>query len=92
MGHKKLAKRKAQRQRRRIAKQLKMGYCPMCHKILWLTREKADQRIEELKAKPGVRKPYLLNSYRCRERGDGYHIGHDFRLGLPISPCIEEMK
>jgi hypothetical protein len=92
MANKQAAKRRAQRARRAIAKKCALGFCIPCDKFLWPTREKADQRIEELKAQPGVKKPYLLNSYRCLQGGDGFHIGHDFKLRLGISLGIGESK
>lgn len=93
MAHKKSAKQKAIRVQQKIAKKRgAMGYCVPCGKFLWPTCEKANQRIEELKTKPGVKKPHLLSSYHCRQGGDGFHIGHDFKLGLPISLCTGEHK
>jgi hypothetical protein len=59
--------------------------------MLWQTYEAADKRVEEMKARPDCRKPYLLHSYKC-PHGEGWHVGHNYRFGLPISLCIGEMR
>jgi hypothetical protein len=66
------------------------GYCPHCSKIVWPTWESAKLRVEELKSTPGVRKPYLLDAYRCPV-GSGWHIGHNYKLQW-ISLCTGEHK
>jgi len=60
-------------------------------KMLWRTYEAADKRVEEMKARPDCQKPYLLHSYRC-PHGEGWHVGHNNKLGFPISICIGEMR
>lgn len=50
------------------------------------------ERVEDLKFKPCVKKPDLLDTYRCRQGGDGFHIGHNFTLAGPSSLCTGEHK
>ena len=66
------------------------GYCLHCSKVAWHTWESAKLRVEELKAIPGVRKPYLLDAYRC-PKGAGWHIGHNYKLQW-LSLCTGEHK
>jgi hypothetical protein len=66
------------------------GYCLHCSKVTWHTWESAKLRVEELKAIPGVRKPYLLDAYRC-PKGSGWHIGHNYKLQW-LSLCTGEHK
>ena len=84
--------KEAERTPRALAKSLQVGYCHRCKKLLWPTREGADERIELLKTRPATKKSYLLAPYRCPEGADGFHIGHDYKLGLPISLCTGEMQ
>jgi hypothetical protein len=88
---KKSARQKALRALRAIASKRELGYCEQCSKLLWPTREEADKRVAEVKRAGTDSKPYLLNSYRC-PHGEGFHIGHNYKLGLPISLCIGEHK
>jgi hypothetical protein len=90
MGGKRSAKRRAKKALRAIAKKRELGYCVPCSKLLWVTREVADKRVEDMKAKPDVRKPHLLDSYRC-PHGGGFHIGHNYLLKW-MSLCIGEHK
>jgi hypothetical protein len=64
--------------------------CPHCSKVAWPTWELAKLRVEQLKATPGVRKPYLLDAYRCPV-ARGWHIGHNYKLQW-ISLCTGEHK
>jgi hypothetical protein len=66
------------------------GYCFHCSKVVWPTWESARLRVEELKSTPGVRKPYLLDAYRCPV-GAGWHIGHNYKLQW-LSLCTGEHK
>jgi hypothetical protein len=88
---KKTARQKALKALQSIAKKREVGCCEQCSKLLWPTREKADERVAEVKRAGTGRKLYLLNSYRC-PHGEGFHIGHSYKLGLPISLCIGEHK
>jgi hypothetical protein len=82
---------KALKALRAIAKRRELGHCDQCSKLLWPTRDAADQRVEEVKTAGTDKKPYLLNSYRCPHE-DGWHFGDIYKLGLPISWCIGECK
>jgi hypothetical protein len=43
-----------------------------------------------MKSKPNVRRPYLLDWYRCPFEC-GWHVGHSYRLGWgPL--CVGEHK
>jgi hypothetical protein len=91
MARKRSARRKRQKLLRKIARERELGYCRQCAKMLWPTQEEAERRVERMKADPKCRKAYMLDAYRC-QHGDGWHVGHDFKLGLPISLCIGEMR
>ena len=91
VNRKRQASRKRRTLRRKIARQRELGYCIQCAKLLWPTLKVAAERVEETKARADSRKTYLLDSYRC-PHGEGWHVGHNYKLGLPISLCIGEMK
>ena len=88
---KKTARQMALRALRAIARKRELGYCEQCSKLLWPTREEADERVAEVNRVGTDKKPYLLNSYRC-PHGEGFHICHNYKLGLTIYLCIGEHK
>lgn len=93
MGQNRAAKRrarKARRQRKRAIAVGAAGYCTDCSKRTWLTFEEAGVAVEKIKTEPGMRKPDLLNPYCC-PAGNGWHIGHNYKLKW-ISLCIGERK
>jgi hypothetical protein len=61
-----------------------------CAKVVWPTRESAEAKVARMKSTPGMRKPYLLDSYKC-PKGLGWHVGHNYKLQW-ISLCIGEHK
>ena len=68
----------------------KSGLCRRCRKIAWPSQAAAERAVAQLKRKPNVRKPYLLDWYRCPFEC-GWHVGHSYRLGWgPL--CVGEHK
>ncbi len=65
------------------------SYCYGCRKVGWSTVESATAEVRRLR-QTGVRKQYLLNSYRC-PLGVGWHIGHNYNLQWN-NLCIDEHK
>jgi hypothetical protein len=68
----------------------KADICRHCAKVVWHKRESVEAKIGRMKSTPGMRKPYLLGSYKCPE-GLGWHVGRDYKLQW-ISLCIGEHK
>ena len=57
------------------------SYCAGCRKFVFPSEETAQEKLEDLKAAPKVRKQkhsHLLHVYEC-PRGRGWHIGHDYK-------------
>jgi hypothetical protein len=93
VGNNRTEKTKARRLRKRIARKLgALGYCLPCGKLLWATQEHADEGVESLKVKPGVKRADLIHSYPCPNGGLGFHIGHGFRAEYVVSLCTEERQ
>jgi hypothetical protein len=90
---KRKAKRRAKEMALAVAKAGGLGYCFPCEKLLWPTWELAKEKVAELKSQSSAKKPYLLDAYHCQQGSDGFHVGHNYKLALPVmSLCIGEHK
>jgi hypothetical protein len=84
-----MPKRKKRKRKRRQSGST-ANWCEDCSKIIWLAQGEAAHQIESLKSQSGVRRPELLDEYRC-PHGRGWHVGHNYKLKW-ISLCIGEHK
>lgn len=82
--------RKARRLERRAERQHGTPICARCGKLAWQSFELARQQLNHLKGQAGMRRPDLLDAYRC-PAGNGWHIGHNYKLQW-LSLCIGEHK
>ena len=84
-----MSKRK-KRKRKKKQPESTPYWCADCSKIIRTEREDALQQVEEMKLWTTMKRPDLLDAYRC-PHGCGWHIGHNYKLQW-ISLCVGEHK